>query len=141
MPQSSAKRVETAHIMVLISRIWDTTHPVFFYPSLLPCNVAKKDLLHSSGYNYNKSATFLGGKWDINRTKAFFPELIVWYAHFEEKYLMCSNDFAPDFSYIWSNNFSRWSHWVLDVKIGFASWQNKSIWWQNFIVEVSLLLF
>ena len=94
--QSSAKRVGTAHIMVLISHIWDTTHPVFLEPPLPPCNVAKKDLLHSSGYNYIKSATLLGGKGVINRTKAFFPDFIVWYANFEEKYLKCSNDFAPD---------------------------------------------
>ena len=49
---------------------------MFFEPPLPPCNVAKKDLLHSSGYNYNKSATLLGGKGDINRTKAFFLILL-----------------------------------------------------------------
>ena len=68
--QSSAKRDGTAHIMVLISRIWDTTHPMFFEPPP-PCNVVKKDLLHFSGYNY-ESATLHRGRRDNNRTKALF---------------------------------------------------------------------
>ena len=45
----------------------------------------------------------LWGKEDINRTKAFFPDFIVWYKNFEEKYLICSKDFAPDCSYSLAN--------------------------------------
>ena len=50
---------------------------MFIEPYLAPCNVVKMDFLQFSEYNYNKSATLDGGKGDINRTKAFFPDFIV----------------------------------------------------------------
>ena len=53
--------------------------PCVFRTPLPLCSLAKKDLLHSPHFSW---------EGDINRTKAFFPDFIVQYANFGEKYLV-----------------------------------------------------
>ena len=72
-----------------------------FWTPLPPCNVAKKDLLHSSGYNTitRVQHCFRGRETLINKGLFSWLIFIVWYANFEEKYLMFSNNFALDCSF------------------------------------------